>query len=804
MLRNYYRTSIRNISRNRFHSSLNVLSLATGMAFTLLIASYIWGEWRVNRQLRHADRQYILNSNWKDPNMGVSQTTLGPLAKSLKENYPSLVANYCRFDGITSNVSFGDKHFRENIQLGDSSLLSMYGFTLLHGDAHTALTNPFTVVVTADMAIKYFGRIDAIGQNLSIENFSGGKKDFRVTGVLPAPSRNSVTWLDEANDNRIFIPSANLAFFGRNMDWPNIYIVSYIELQKGVSPASLKDPIAQLIKANTNPGISANLTVSALPLQSYYLTGNGGTVQKMLYTMSFIALFILLMALINFINLSISGSSARMKEIGIRKVLGGLRRQLIGQFLTESILLALIATGIALVLYPVFAPFLSAMLGKEVPGILALPTVAWVVIGALAILVGCLAGLYPALVLSSLPSVDSLKGKRGTIKENIFLRKGLVGFQFATATIVFVGALIISQQVRLFFSDQLGYNKEWVVSSQLPRDWSAQGVKRMEAIRKEFSVIPGVKDAALSYEIPNGNNGNSVGIYREGGDSAMSVISSMMISDEHYAATYQIPLAAGVFFNKEGEGSLQDSSRVVINETAAKALGWKDLRDAIGRRLQMFGRPGAFLTVSGVIKDFHFRGMGSPIDADIFMHVSLFNSYRYLSFKLWPGNMGTTLASLQRQWSTLLPGAPFEYRFMDETLQYVYQNELRLKKAASASTGLALLIVLLGVVGMLSHSVQKRTKEIAIRKVIGSSVAGIIRLFLREFLPLLFLAGLIATPLAWWMMQRWLNDYATRITITLWPFAMAVFSLGFVMVVLIVAQTIRAALANPVKSLKTE
>jgi putative ABC transport system permease protein len=801
MLRNYYLTSVRNIARSRFHAGLNILSLATGIAFTLLIAAYIWGEWRVNRQLNHADRQYILTTTWKDPNMGYPITTCGPLGKSLKENYPALVANYYRFDGITSNISSGDKHFRENIQLGDSTLLSMYGFPLLQGDPRTALLDPFTVVITADEALKYFGKTNAVGRNLTIENFSGTRQEFRITGVLPTPSRNSVTWLNEANNNRIFVPSANLAWFGRNMGWGNPYVVNYIELQKGVNPEALKEPIAHLVKINAGPIVAANMSVSVVPLQSFYLQG---AVQKMLYTLFFIAFFILLMAIINFVNLSVSRSTARMKEIGIRKVLGGLRSQLIGQFLTESILLSLMATGLALLLYPLFAPLLSGMLGKEVPGLMTLPAQAWIIMPLLALIVGCIAGLYPAFVLSSLPSVDSLKGRKSAVKENVFLRKGLVGFQFATATIVIIGAVIISQQINLFFSDQLGYSKEFMVSSQLPRDWTVQGVRHMEAVRKELSDLPVVKEATLSFEIPDGNNGNSIGAYREGGDSSRAIVSKMLITDQHYAATYQIPLAAGVFFNREGESPTQDSFRVVINETAAKGLGWKDPREAVGQRMKLIGIQGVFFTVSGVTKDFHFSGMGSPIDPNLFVYVGTFNSYRYLSFKLRPGNIGTAMADLRHKWATLLSGAPFEYKFMDETLQSVYQDELRLKKAASASTGLALIIVLLGVIGMLSHSVQKRTKEIAIRKVIGSSVPGIIRLFLREYLPLLLAAGLIASAPAYWLMHRWLNDYATRITITPWPFIGAIGCLGGVMALLIVSQTIRAALANPVKSLKVE
>jgi len=799
----YYKIALRHIRRSRFHSAINVIGLSTGISFTLLIAAYCWSEWRVNRQLKNADRQYILTTNWRDPNMGYPVATVGQLAKALKESYPGLVADYYRFDGIISTVSNGDKHFREDIQMGDSTLLTMYGFSLLQGDSRTALNQPFTVVITKDKAIKYFGRADVVGQNLTIENFSGGKQDFRITGVLPDPTRNSVTWLNEANNNRVFVPVANLAYFGRNMDWANNHIVNYIELQKGIRPEALTDPIRALVRANAPPAIAANMQVNLVPLSTYYLSGAGGTVQKMLFVLSFAALFILLMAIINFVNLSVSRSAARMKEIGIRKVLGGLRRQLVVQFLTESILLAVVATVFSLALYIVFKPLFSGVLDRAIPALTALPVIAWPVIGVFTLITGLLAGLYPALRLSALASVDSLKGKACSAGDSILLRKGLVSFQFATATIALVGAIVISQQISLFFSDRLGYEKDYIVSAQLPRDWSLQGVRRMKRIRSEFASMPGVKEATLSFEIPDGGNGGSRTMWPEGGDSSHAVASQALMTDEHYADTYRIPLVAGAFYNAPGQSPANDSLRVVLNETAVKALGWKTPEAAVGQRLRLEYAPLPF-TISGVVKNFHFEGMGSAIQPELFMHVDLTWTYRYLSFKLRPGNIGTTMEQLRKQWASLLPGSAFEYKFMDETLENVYRDELRLKKAASMATILALIIVLLGVVGLVSQSVQKRTKEIAIRKVIGSSVPGIIRLFLGEYLPLLGFAGLVAAPLSWVLMQRWLEGYATRITITVWPFVGAILGLGVIMGILVVLQTVRAALANPVKSLKAE
>ena len=269
MLSNYYKTAVRNIARSRFYSFINIVGLSTGIAFGLLIGVYCWSEWQVNHQLKHADRQYILTTTWKDPNMGYPMATVAPLAKALREAYPALVANYYRFDGVISTVSHGDKHFREDIQIGDSTLLAMYGFSLLQGDERTALSAPYSVIITTDKAIKYFGRTDVVGEDLTVEDFSGGKRNFRITGVLPEPTRNSVTWLNKANNNRIILSVADLAFFGRNLDWSRNNIVNFVELQPGVSPAALIGPIKHLVRQNAPAAIADNMQVE--PVLLYYL-----------------------------------------------------------------------------------------------------------------------------------------------------------------------------------------------------------------------------------------------------------------------------------------------------------------------------------------------------------------------------------------------------------------------------------------------------------------------------------------------------------------------------------------------------
>lgn len=804
MLANYYKTAVRAIVRGRLYSLINIIGLSTGMAFTLVIAAYCWAELGVNRQLRHADRQYILLSDWKDPNMGFRIATLAPLAKALKENYPTLVADYYRFDGVWAIVNVGGKPFREGLQMGDSTFLTMYGFPLLHGDARTALNAPANVVLTEAKAIKYFGTTDVVGRSLSIDNFSGERRVFRITGVMKEPEKNSVTDLSVGNDNGIFLPLTALAWFGRNMDWSVNNRVNYIELQPGVRPEQLAAPIEQLVKTNASPVFAANLHVIVQSLSEYYRTSDGGAVRKMLYTLSFIAIWIMGMAIINFVNLSISRSTLRLKEIGIRRTLGGLKGQLRLQFLTESVVLSLLSAVLAIMLYMGLRPLFSGMLGRQLPAVWGWSAVFWGAAAVLAVGAGLLAGIYPALQFAALPAVDSLKGKTGTVSQHQALRKALIGFQFGSALIVFAGALIVSQQIRLFFSDRLGYNKAWVVSSQLPRDWTPRGVQRMLTNRDLFARMPMVKDVSLSFEVPDGMNSGSLSIFREGEDSSRAVVAQTLITDAHYAATYQIPVVAGIFFHGAGESDRRDSTSVVLNETAARALGWADVRAAVGQRVHLYGNSSALSTISGVVKDFHFEGMNNAIQPEVFTSVVQMGSYRYLSFKLYPGDIGQRIDALQKQWSAEMPGAPFEYRFMDDRLRDVYEGELRLRQAAMTATVLSVLIVLLGIVGLVAGSIQRRIKEIAIRKVVGASVAEIIRLFVRDYLPVVLIAGIIASGPAYWIMQRWLNDYATRITPGPWPFLIALGGLALVMTLVIVGQTLSAATANPVKNLKEE
>ncbi|WP_375446578.1 ABC transporter permease [uncultured Fibrella sp.] len=802
MLQNYIKIAWRNLLRRTVYSLLNVVGLAVGIAFALLIGAYIWGEYQVNRTLRNAGQQCLVQSRWTEENRGMDITSFAPTGPALAEEYPTLVANYYRFYGVSATLSKGVNHFRESIQIGDSTLLTMYGFPMLHGDPRTALTGPNSVVITAGKALKLFGKTDVLNESLTIETPQGGKQTFVVTGVLQALPNNSVSHLLTEN-NEVFMSMGGVNFFGNDVfSWQNPYIVTYVELRPGVTAKALEKPLAQLIAKNTPPDVQKSLTAYVTPLTTYYLQSNNGLIRKMMITLAAVGVFILLMAVVNFVNLSLGTSATRLREIGVRKVLGSLRRQLTAQFLIEALVLTAAATSLSVGLYALFQSVFSGVVGKPLPSLgQLLMTYGWVLI-VLVLVVSALAGTYPALYLSAYSSSDSLKGKAKSVREGQLFRRGLVTVQFAIAVSVFVGAVIVSRQIDWFFDTDLGFKKEAVLTvSSLPRTWSKEGVSRMEAARDRFARLPGVQSASLSYEIPNGNVGNTGKLYPQGRDSTQAVGLTIMTTDEQYAQTYQLGLLSGRFFHA-GQGSY-DSTSLVINEAASKALGYKTGQDAVNQFVRFQGIPRAY-QIRGVVKDFHVGTMHKAIQPMAIGQVRSAAIYRFFSFRLSPGNPQRSIAEMERTWRELFPDAPFNYAFMDETLQTLYQTELQLEKAAYLATGLALLIVLLGVVGLVSLSVARRTKEVGIRKVLGASVPGIIGLFLSEYAWTMLIANAIAWPLTYWLISNWLADYAYHMPVTLSPFILVGAGLAVVTAIVIGLQVVKAALMNPVTSLRSE
>jgi putative ABC transport system permease protein len=522
----------------------------------------------------------------------------------------------------------------------------------------------------------------------------------------------------------------------------------------------------------------------------------------MIITLALIGGFILLMAVINFINISIGTSSYRLKEIGLRKVLGGKRKQLIIQFLSESILLALIAGLISLLGYGLLRPVFNQLLNASINTLTEFSV--WEVICFIAfiLLVGIVSGLYPAFVLSSSGIGFSVKGKMTTAGSGSLLRKSLLVVQFTLTIIVFIGALSVSRQVSYIFNKDLGYNKEQLlVVTAFPKQWDSAGVLRMEGIKQQLLQLPMVKSATLAFEIPDRKPPGALTLLPVDEKNTQPLNILNINVDEDYAATYEMKMVSGTFFN-HGKGGFIPG-HIVLNETAAKSLGI-DISSAVGREVKFPPGMGGPLIVDGIVKDYNYSNIQDGIDPISFMHVKDFLSYRYLTVRLNPGNISQAIAAIKKKWKEASPDSPFEYFFMDEKLQALYNSELQLKKAANTATVLTILIVLMGVFGVVAFTLTRRNKEIAIRKVLGANAPGIIQLFLKEYGLTILIANIIAWPVAYFVVNNWLQNYNYRIQQDFFSYLLVgalVLCLAFGM---IIAQCFKVAGANPVQSLRAE
>lgn len=797
MLRNYILIASRHLRRHKLFSGINILCLAIGITFSLLIGVYVINQKSVNGSLRNAGRQYVIKSNWKVKNMGLPITTVAPMAKALREQYPNLVAGYYRFNPVTNVVSAGDRHFKENISICDTTLVSMYGFELLHGDPSRAFTNNNSAVITEALAVKLFGTTDAMGKTVSVTSTTGEKQDYSVSAVLKQMPYNTVNNYIDAEGYSVFVSFAGSRFFGGGNGedlWANAYLPGMIELKPGVAISDVEKAAAQLLQANLPDNMKGLLQPEFVPMKDYYLEDNNGAVQKMITTLSIIAAFILLMAIINFININIGTSSYRLKEIGLRKVFGGARRQLILQHIIESTVISFIAAIIALCLYELLRPLFNQLLHTQLDSIWEFSLFKAGLLLVLVVSIGILAGIYPAFVLSASNIVHSAKGKIDSTKGGLWLRKGLLVVQFSLAIFIFIGALNVSKQVSYVFNKDLGYQRDQVlVLTAFPKQWDSTGVLKMESIKNGLKQLPVIESASLAFEVPDRTPPMTLDLLPEG--STKPIVLPTIEADEDYASTFDLHVQQGSFFNSSNPAD----AGLVLNETAVKLLG---LANPVGKKVRM---PDGFaFTVKGVVKDFNYSSFQQAIGPVGFLHMKMARRYRYLSLKLHTNDMSAAIRDINKAWKNLSPGAPFEYTFMDQRFQSLYQSELQLKQATRVATILNLIIVFMGIFGVVTFTLARRTKEIAVRKVLGAEVRSIIFLFIKDYAWLIFIANLIAWPLAWIVTDRWLENYAYRVEQNFVPYlfvAAFVFVLAFLF---IAAQCFKAAVANPVRSLRTE
>ena len=794
LFRNYVKIALRHLSRHRLFTFIHIICLATGITFALVIGVYVYHERRVNAGLQDVNNQYIIKSQWKIKGMGLDFTTLPPLAKTMREEYPNLVRNYYRYNPVSNVVTAGDKHLKEDMAIGDTTLISMYGLPLVSG---TTFKNNSSALITENLARRLFGNAGAVGRTITVENLDNTKQDYSVSGVLKDLPYNSVTYLIGNDSYNVFLPTEGNRYYGGDpsTSWRSVYEVAAVELQPGVTPEQMARPIDQILAKYTADTIRHNLKVELAPVRNYYLKDNNGSVEKMIMALSLIAAFIVLMAVINFININIGTSTYRLKEIGLRKVFGGEKRQLILQFLTEAYVLTLISGALSLCLYQCLRPLFGQVLHTQLDSLSQFGITGMGGFVAALTLIGLLAGLYPAFILSASGIIHSVKGKMKGAQGNATFRKILLVAQFTVAIFVFISALTISRQVDYLFHKDLGYSKDrLLIVGAYPKLWDSAGVVHMENVRSGLLQVPEVKNASLAFEVPERRPPAAL-TYNAGKTSALLPVIS---ADEHYAQTFGLRLLAGTFFNDDGSAFVPN--RIVLSESAAHSLGFTPA-EAIGKQVYTNGQP---LTVCGVIKDYQYTSLHEAMEPMVFAQVGDFRSYRYLTLKLNTDNMAQAIQAIERKWKEMSPDQPFEYTFMDDKFQNMYRSEVQLQQAAYIATGLSLLIVLLGLFGMVALSMARRIKEMALRKVLGAGVRDIIALFIRDYTALLLLANVIAWPLAYLFTRQWLENFAYRVGQSATPYLLVAAFFFVTIAVMIAAQSFKTASESPVGNLRSE
>ncbi|WP_462249172.1 ABC transporter permease [Ferruginibacter sp.] len=808
MLKNYFKIAFRNLWRNKLYSFINIFGLAMGIAAFLLILEYISFEKSVNGFHTNISSIYRLLN--EDPN-GQTWPQVEPgWAQKAKDNFPEIKA-YCRFEegvgqGIVRRNDDKGESFREsNIGYAEGNFFSFFSFNLKSGSA-AAFNKTNVVFISQLAAAKYFGKENPIGKLLTLSN-QFGKSVFTVEGIYSIPANSDIKY-DMVFSLETLKNPANLADNG----WAQLdnlssqYINTYFLLNNGTDYKKLEKKLIALrneLKKDKDGVLFrlqplANVHLPASFSDTYQTTGN----LKYVYILGVIALLILLIAWFNYINLSTANSLKRANEVGIRKAVGASQQSLVLQFLGESLLVNILGFALALVLVQLIQPLFNNIIGRQLSLASLLYSKVWVMGLVLLLLGSLLSGGYTAFNLSGFNPVETLKGKLIKTTKGAMLRKSLVVVQFSISIALLLATALIYQQLNYMQNQNLGVNTEQLLVIRGPEVGKDSTYKfRRSAFWNSIAQQSFVKEYSLSGTIP-GNNYNfaTSGFTQPGskkGDELKSY--SFAIIDSRYLNTYQIPLKAGRNFTAaETNVEWNDNSKVLLNEKAIQELGFASAEDALHTKIQWDERA---LEVIGVIKDYNHAGLQKAIDPIIFYPQ---NNSAYFTIRLSAGKVQASIASLEKIYKTYFSNNPFEYFFSDENFNKQYITEQQYSRLFTTASIWAILIACLGLFGLATYTVESRTKEIGIRKVLGASVFNITKLLSKDFLKLVIISILIASPIAWWVMDKWLQDFAYRISITWWVFALAAFIAIVIALITVSSQAIKAAVANPVKSLRTE
>lgn len=807
MLKNYLKVALRNLWKNKGFSAINILGLAVGLGTCILILLFVHDELSYDRYNKNADRIYRVDGDIQFGGTHFILAVAPPqLSGVLVKEYPQ-VQTAVRFrDYGGFSVKKGNENIHENrVIYTESSLFDLFTLPMISGDPKTALTDPHSIVITKKMAEKYFNRTDVVGQNLIIDDTG----NYKITGVVEEVPEQSHFHYD-------FFVALSESKESKEDNWLSNNFNTYILVQPETDVKALESNINGIVDKYVLPQAQQVLNVSKdelaksgnyvkyslMPLAQIHLHSNkvaemgANGDMEYVYIFSVIAIFILLIACVNFMNLSTARSSNRAKEIGVRKVVGSLRSHLVSQFLTESILISFFALILSLFLVALMLPFFNQLSGKEIS--ISSLSLSWFLPALLLIVlvVGLLAGSYPALFLSKFQPIDVLKGKVSSGFKGSWLRSSLVVFQFAISIMLIVGTVIIYNQLNYIRNKNLGYNRDQVLVIQNCYPLHQQAKSFEEEIKK----LPGVQSTTMTGYLPTGQYRSDSPLFEDPTlDQKKAVSMQNWLVDENYILTLGMQIEKGRNFSKE---FATDSDAIIINESAAKLLSFKDpLNQNLYYLASLQTREVKAYHIIGVIKDFNFNSLREQVTPMALFDVEEHGS---LSLRISTDNIPHLISQIQDKWKAMAPGQPFAYSFMDDDFNAAYQAEQRVGKIFISFAILAILIACLGLFGLVTYAAEQRTKEIGLRKVLGATVSNIVTMLSKDFLKLVLIASLIAFPIAWFGMNKWLQDFAYRVSISWWIFLIAALIAVLIALVTVGVQAIKAAIANPVRALRSE
>ncbi len=795
MLRNYIKIAWRNIRRNKSYTFINIVGLSMGIACSIVIFAFVSYQLSFDGFHKNKDRIYRFVTEWHDEDINYSGAVPSPAAKAFRSNYTygektariidyqnSLIA----IPGSAENKKFKEE---DGIAYTEPEFFDIFDYPLIKGDKNSFLKNPNSAAITEKMAKKYFGSEEAIGKTIRVNN----RTNFIITGVLKDFPANT------DRRQQIYLSYANLIdqnrWLAKDSGWGGVYsgCKAYTLLKPSISKAQAETGLKQIIAANYKGRDLKTWQFKLQPLSDIHFNTDydGSADRKYLWAFFFIGLFLIITACVNFINLATAQALNRSKEIGIRKVLGSLPSQLFWQFIAETAMITLFALLIACALAALVLPYVNSLFKTEIALHYLTNTPLLLFLGLIFLLVTFLSGSYPGLVLARFQPVLALKSKLSQKHIGGFsLRRILVVTQFAISQMLIIGTIVIASQMHYSKNTELGFNKKAILLMPLP---TTDKVKA-STLRTRMTGVAGVEDISLCFAAPaaGSNNTTNLRFDSRAEDEHFSV--NTKSADENYLKTFGIKLAAGRNFFPS------DTIReYLVNETFVKKLGLKSPGDVIGK---MASINGIKAPVIGVVKDFYNYSFHSEISAVAIMPSA--DNYRTCAVRINMNNLKPAIATLENIWSETYPEYLFEYRFLDDSIAEFYELDTIMLTLIEAFAAIAVLIGALGLYGLVSFMAVRKTKEIGVRKVLGARISNILWLFGKEFTKLLLIAFVIAAPVAWWAMTKYLQDFKNQIKLGAGIFVMAIVCTFLIAAITVGYRSIKAALANPVKSLRTE